>query len=181
MKNRILFTIVLLSVIFASCEPGCVPEGPFVGLYLKNESTHSVVVEHKCIAAVNLVSGQTSSVNYGSHYHAPLPKEGYFSRAYVYSDTATFTFDDGTVWKHYYITTDTTVLPYERLFVPSEGNIWEYSSWKTTDERNYTYTITEEDDQRALEQSKTLKANLLHGATEAQMDELVDNYEGFGF
>jgi len=29
--------------------------------------------------------------------------------------------------------------------------------------------------------SKTLKANLLHGATEAQIDELVDNYEGFGF
>ena len=28
---------------------------------------------------------------------------------------------------------------------------------------------------------QTLKANLLHGATEAQMDELVDNYEGFGF
>ena len=29
--------------------------------------------------------------------------------------------------------------------------------------------------------SKTLKANLLHGTTEAQIDELVDNYEGFGF
>ena len=29
--------------------------------------------------------------------------------------------------------------------------------------------------------SKTLKANLLHGATAAQIDELVDNYEGFGF
>ena len=28
---------------------------------------------------------------------------------------------------------------------------------------------------------QTLKANLLHGATEEQMDELVDNYEGFGF
>ena len=153
MKNRILFTIVLLSVIFASCEPACVPDGPFVGVYLKNESTHSVVVEHKCIAAVNLVPGQTSSVNYGSHYHAPLPKEGYFSRAYVYSDTATFTFDDGTVLKHYY-TTDTTVSPYMESFVPIERNIWIYSSWKTTDERNYTYTITEEDYQRALEQSE---------------------------
>ena len=180
MKNRILFTIVLLSVIFASCEPGCVPEGPFVGLYLKNESTHSVVVEHKCIAAVNLVSGQTSSVNYGSHYHAPLPKEGYFSRAYVYSDTATFTFDDGTVWKHYY-TTDTTVSPYMESFVPIERNIWIYSSWKTTDERNYTYTITDEDYQRALEQSKTLKANLSDNTTAAQIDELLDNYNGLGF
>ena len=29
--------------------------------------------------------------------------------------------------------------------------------------------------------NKTLKANLLHGTTEAQIDELVDNYEGFGF
>lgn len=28
---------------------------------------------------------------------------------------------------------------------------------------------------------QTLKANLLHGTTEAQIDELVDNYEGFGF
>ena len=31
------------------------------------------------------------------------------------------------------------------------------------------------------EQRQTLKANLLHGTTEAQIDELVDNYEGFGF
>lgn len=184
MKHKVGLLLSLILISFSSCtEPGCVPEGPFVGLYLKNESTHSVVVEHKCIAAVNLVSGQTSSVNYGSHYHAPLPKEGYFSRAYVYSDTATFTFDDGTVWKHYYITTDTTVSPYRESFVPTEGNIWKYSSWQTADERNYTYTITEEDYQRALEQSetKTLKANLLHGETEAQIDELVDNYEGFGF
>ena len=28
---------------------------------------------------------------------------------------------------------------------------------------------------------QTLKANLRHGTTEAQIDELVDNYEGFGF
>ena len=28
---------------------------------------------------------------------------------------------------------------------------------------------------------QTLKANLLHGATEEQINELVDNYEGFGF
>ena len=153
MKNRILFTIVLLSVIFASCEPGCVPEGPFVHLYLKNESTHNVVVEHQCRNAINLVPGQTSYVSYGDYLHAPLPKEDYFGRVYVYSDTATFTFDDGTVWKHYY-TTDTTVSPYMESFVPIERNIWIYSSWKTTDERSYTYTITEEDYQRALEQSK---------------------------
>lgn len=152
MKNRILFTIVLLSVIFASCEPGCVPEGPFVHLYLKNESTHNVVVEHQCRNAINLVPGQTSYVSYGDYLHAPLPKEDYFCRMRVYADTVTFTFDDGTVLKHYY-NTDTTVLPYERLFVPNDGNIWKYSSWKTTDERNYTYTITEEDYQRALEQS----------------------------
>ena len=139
--------------LFVSCsEPGCVPEGPFVGLYLKNESTHRVVVENKCISAIDLIPGQTSSVNYGSYLNAPLPKEGYFGRAYVYSDTATFTFDDGTVWKHYY-TTDTTVSPYMESFVPIERNIWIYSSWKTTDERSYTYTITEEDYQRALEQS----------------------------
>ena len=181
MKHKVGLLLSLILISFSSCtEPACVPEGPFVGLYIKNASTHSVVVEHKCIAAVNLVSGQTSSVNYGSHYHAPLPDEGSFCRMRVYADTATFTFDDGTVLKHYY-NTDTTVLPYERLFVPNDGNIWKYSSWQTTDERSYTYTITEEDYQRALEQSKTLKANLLHGATEAQIDELVDNYEGFGF
>ncbi|MBR5832908.1 MAG: hypothetical protein IKY79_09910 [Bacteroidales bacterium] len=180
MKNRILFTIVLLSVIFASCEPGCVPEGPFVGLYLKNASTHRVVVENKCISAIDLIPGQTSSVNYGSYLNAPLPKEGYFGRVYVYSDTATFTFDDGTVWKHYY-TTDTTVSPYMESFVPIERNIWKYSSWKTTDERNYTYTITDEDYQRALEQSKTLKANLSDNITAAQIDELLDNYNGLGF
>ena len=29
--------------------------------------------------------------------------------------------------------------------------------------------------------NKTLKSNLRHGATAAQIDELVDNYEGFGF
>ena len=118
MKNRILFTIVLLSVIFASCKR-CVPEGPFVHLYLKNESTHNVVVEHQGVGAISLIVGQKSSVNYGDYYHAPLPKEGYFSRAYVYSDTATFTFDDGTVWKHYY-TTDTTVSPYMESFVPMD-------------------------------------------------------------
>ena len=153
MKNRILFTIVLLSVIFASCKR-CVPEGPFVHLYLKNESTHNVVVEHQGVGAISLIVGQKSKVNYGDYYHAPLLEDGFFWRMYVNADTATFTFDDGTIWKHYYITTDTTVLPYERLFVPSEGNIWEYSSWKTTDERSYTYTITEEDYQRALEQSE---------------------------
>ena len=180
MKNRILFTIVLLSVIFASCKR-CVPEGPFVHLYLKNESTHNVVVEHQGVGAIGLVAGQKSKVNYGDYFHAPLPEDGFFWRMYVNADTATFTFDDGTVWKHYYITTDTTVLPYERLFVPSEGNIWEYSSWKTTDERSYTYTITEEDYQRALEQSKTLKANLSDNTTAAQIDELLDNYINLGF
>ena len=181
MKHKVGLLLSLILISFSSCtEPACVPEGPFVGLYIKNASTHSVVVEHKCIAAVNLVSGQTSSVNYGGYFHAPLPEEGCFCRMRVYADTATFTFDDGTVLKHYY-TTDTTVSPYRESFVPTEGNIWKYSSWQTADERNYTYTITEEDYQRALEQSKTLKANLLHGATEAQIDELVDNYEGFGF
>ena len=110
------------------------------------------MVEHKGIAAINLVSGQTSSVNYGYHLHVPLPKEGFWGRAYVYADTATFTFYDGTVLKHYY-TTDTTVSPYMESFVPIERNIWKYSSWDTTDERCYTYTITDEDYQRALEQS----------------------------
>ena len=28
---------------------------------------------------------------------------------------------------------------------------------------------------------QTLKANLRHGATAAQIDQLLDNYEGFGF
>ena len=170
--------------LLVSCEPGCVPEGPFVTLYLKNASTHHVMVEHQGIGVISLVAGQKSKVNYGDYFHAPLlPEDGYFWRMYVNADTATFTFDDGTVLKHYYITVDTTVLPYERLFVPNDGNIWKYSSWQTADERSYTYTITEEDYQRALEESetKTLKANLLHGATEAQIDELVDNYEGFGF
>ena len=169
--------------LLVSCEPGCEPEGPFVHLYLKNESTHNVVVEHQGVGAISLIVGQKSKVNYGDYFHAPLLEDGFFWRMYVNADTATFTFDDGTIWKHYYITTDTTVLPYERLFVPSEGNIWEYSSWKTTDERSYTYTITEEDYQRALEESetKTLKANLRHGATEAQIDELLDNYINLGF
>ena len=138
--------------LFVSClEPLCVPEGPFVSLYLNNESTHSVVVEHQGRNAISVVPGQTSYVSYVDYLHAPLPKEGYFDRTYVYADTATFTFDDGTVLKHYYYI-DTTISPYV-VFVPNDGNIWKYSSWQTTDERNYTYIITEEDYQMALEQN----------------------------
>ncbi|MBR5832907.1 MAG: hypothetical protein IKY79_09905, partial [Bacteroidales bacterium] len=71
-------------------------------------------------------------------------------------------------------------------YIPSEHNMLDYSAWEVdfiddSYETLWLYTFTEEDYQRALEQSKTLKANLSDNTTAAQIDELLDNYIGLGF
>ena len=86
----------------------------------------------------------------------PLPQEGIFVGYGKTTDTVTFIFDDEIVLKHYYFK-DTNFLPYDSplgLYIfPTEHNIWKFSSWHPAGEQSYTYTITEEDYQRALEQS----------------------------
>ena len=89
----------------------------------------------------------------------------------------TIIFNDSIEEVHYQIPTDSGYVK-----VPSEHNILDYQAWEVDDVKQVaTYTITEEDYQRALEQSKTLKANLSDNTTAAQIDELLDNYNGLGF
>ena len=180
MKHRILFTLVILVLVFASCEPLCVPE-EYNYIYIHNQSAHNVVVKPQYRDALNLIPGQTSG--YGECWAQPCIETDAFMGAVgddsKFTDTVTFIFDDSVTVKHYrYVD---SAVSYKSCYVPSDKNIFKYSSWYTEDEKAYTYTITEEDYQRALEQSKTLKANLSDNTSEEQIDELIDNYEGFGF
>ena len=89
----------------------------------------------------------------------------------------TIIFNDSIEEVHYQIPTDSGYVK-----VPAEHNILDEQAWEVDHEKQEaTYTFTDEDYQRALEQSKTLKANLRHGATAAQIDQLLDNYNGLGF
>ena len=113
-------------------------------------------------------------INSGERKFLTMLDHSFFQFPY---DTVSILFNDSILFKHIELNNNGVI-----EYIPSEHNMLDYSAWEVDDvKRVATYTITEEDYQRALEQSETLKANLLHGTTEAQIDELVDNYEGFGF
>ena len=162
-----------------SCTSDCTRDGGSMGnaecntsksLYVLNSSTINIQLGNIFVKPGEKVF--LGSIDYGL---------GNFPIAYFTNDTARMIFNDSIVFRHVLLRTDSGF-----VYIPSEHNILEIDSWQTgfIDDswRSWAvYTFTEEDYQRALEQSKTLKANLLHGTTEAQIDELVDNYEGFRF
>ena len=184
MKHKVGLLLSLILISFSSCEEwhSCGGEIDMVNcIYIHNQSTHNVVVKPQYRVALNLNPGQTSG--YGECWTDPCIETDAFWGAVgddsKFTDTVTFIFDDSVVLKHYYYID--SAVSYRACYVPSDKNIFKYSSWYTEDEKAYTYTITEEDYQRALEQSKTLKANLSDNTTAAQIDELLDNYIGLGF
>ena len=166
-------------MVLFSCKPDCTRDGGSMGnaecntsksLYVLNSSTINIQLGNIFVKPGEKVL--LGSIDYGL---------GNFPIAYFTNDTASMIFNDSVVFRHVLSRTDSGF-----VYIPSEHNILEIDSWQTgfIDDSWISwavYTFTEEDYQRALEQSKTLKANLSDNTTAAQIDELLDNYNNLGF
>ncbi len=163
--------LVVLSVLFVSCTED--PRLDFAYYFYVSNNTDKVIGIKVHGAPDIIESGQS---RYIGPTHAFDPHSAFCIKP---EGPITIIFNDSIEEVHYQIPTDSGYVK-----VPAEHNILDYQAWEVDDVKQKqvaTYTITDEDYQRALEQSKTLKAHLSDNTTEEQIDELVDNYEGFGF
>ena len=161
--------LVVLSVLFVSCTED--PRLDFAYYFYVSNNTDKVIGIKVHGAPQIIEPGQSVYFDNTMYLDPPsmfcIGPEG----------PITIIFNDSIEEVHYQIPTDSGYVK-----VPAEHNILDEQAWEVDHEKQEaTYTFTDEDYQRALEQSKTLKANLRHGATAAQIDQLLDNYNGLGF
>ena len=141
MKRYGLYTLVALMILFISCEDEYVIDKR---IYISNATEANVVVGNLSIA-----SGKTISLGNTNHFDNAFP---YF---YFQKDTVDIIFNDSIVLKHFRVREGG-----ELYYYPRKHNILNEKSWIIEyDYDSYvngqaTYTITEEDYQRALEQSE---------------------------
>ena len=141
MKRYGLYTLVALMILFISCEDEYVNDKR---IYISNATEAKVKVDNLIIA-----SGKTISLGNTYDFDNAFP---YF---YFNKDTVDIIFNDSIVLKHFSVREGG-----ELYYVPRKHNILNGKSWIIEyDYDSYvngqaTYTITEEDYQRALEQSE---------------------------
>ena len=179
MKRYSLYLIgIFLTIIFSSCsKPKCGQDAECdatTTFYVCNLTSDNIYIED-----IEVQSGEKKY--FMSSQHSDFAAEPSIYLKEYFGDTLSIKFSDSVEVHHFGLFTNGSM-----VYSPLEHNIYNRDSWQfgfiDDSWRSWAvYTITDEDYQRALEQSKTLKANLRHGTTEAQIDELVDNYEGFGF
>ncbi|MBR5776898.1 MAG: hypothetical protein IKY22_00300 [Bacteroidales bacterium] len=140
MKRYGLYTLAALMILFISCEDEYVIDER---IYISNATEANVVVDNLSIA-----SGKTILLGNTYDFDNAFP---YF---YFQKDTVNIIFNDSIVLKHFRVREGG-----ELYYVPRKHNILNGKSWIIEyDYDSYvngqaTYTITEEDYQRALEQS----------------------------
>ena len=141
MKRYGLYTLVALTILFISCEDEYVNDKR---IYISNATEAKVKVDNLIIA-----SGKTISLGNTFDFDIAFP--------YIYfnKDTVDIIFNDSIVLKHFRLREEG-----EHYYVPRKHNILNGKSWIIEyDYDSYvngqaTYTITEEDYQRALEQNE---------------------------
>lgn len=143
MKNRILFSLVLLSLVIASCEPGC-GRGADCSitktLYVLNSTAKNIQLDN-----IRIKPGQKILLKIMEESYIDSPID------YFTNDTAFMIFNDSVVFRHVLLRTDSGF-----VYIPSEHNILDADSWKTgINDDSWSswavYTFNDEDCQRALE------------------------------
>lgn len=143
MKNRILFSLVLLSLIIASCEPGCGRGADCYitkTLYVLNSTAKNIQLDN-----IRIKPGQKILLKIMEESYIDSPID------YFTNDTAFMIFNDSVVFRHVLLRTDSGF-----VYIPSEHNILDADSWKTgINDDSWSswavYTFNDEDCQRALE------------------------------
>jgi hypothetical protein len=143
MKHRILFSLVLLSLVIASCEPGC-GRGADCSitktLYVLNSTAKNIQLDN-----IRIKPGQKILLKIMEESYIDSPID------YFTNDTAFMIFNDSVVFRHVLLRTDSGF-----VYIPSEHNILDADSWKTgINDDSWSswavYTFNDEDCQRALE------------------------------
>ena len=143
MKHRILFSLVLLSLVIASCEPGC-GRGADCSitktLYVLNSTAKNIQLDN-----IRIKPGQKILLKIMEESYIDSPID------YFTNDTAFMIFNDSVVFRHVLLRTDSGF-----VYIPSEHNILDGNSWQTGYNGDSwsswaVYTFTEEDYQSALE------------------------------
>ena len=143
MKHRILFSLVILSLLIASCEPGC-GRGADCAItktfYVLNSTEKNIQLDN-----IRIKPRQKILLE--------IMEEGYIDSPIEYftNDTAFMIFNDSVVFRHVLLRTDSGF-----VYIPSEHNILDADSWKTgINDDSWSswavYTFNDEDCQRALE------------------------------
>ncbi len=180
MKRYSLYLIgIFLTIIFSSCSKPKCGQGAecdaTTTFYVYNLTSDNIYIED-----IEIQSGEKKYFMSSQHYDFAAEPSIYLKE--YFGDTLSIKFSDSVEVHHFGLFTNGSM-----VYSPLEHNIYNRDSWQfgLVEEGFWTswavYTITEEDYQRALEQSKTLKANLSDNTTAAQIDELLDNYNNLGF
>ena len=142
MKRYGLYTLVALTILFISCEDEYVNDKR---IYISNAAEAKVKVDNLIIA-----SGKTISLG-----NTAASFDNAFPYIYFNKDTVDIIFNDSIILKHFRV-----IEGGELYYYPRKHNILNEKSWIIEyDYDSYvngqaTYTITEEDYQRALEQNE---------------------------
>lgn len=142
MKRYGLYTLVALMILFISCEDEYVNDKR---IYISNAAEAKVKVDNLIIA-----SGKTISLG-----NTAASFDNAFPYIYFNKDTVDIIFNDSIILKHFRV-----IEGGELYYYPRKHNILNEKSWIIEyDYDSYvngqaTYTITEEDYQRALEQNE---------------------------
>ena len=143
MKHRILFSLVILSLLIASCEPGCGRGADCAitkTLYVLNSTAKNIQLDN-----IRIKPGQKILLKIMEESYIDSPID------YFTNDTAFMIFNDSVVFRHVLLRTDSGF-----VYIPSEHNILDADSWKTgINDDSWSswavYTFNDEDCQRALE------------------------------
>ena len=136
--------LVVLFVLFGSCTKD--PRLDFAYYFYVSNNTDKVIGIKVRRASYIIESGQS---RYIGPTHAFDPHSAFCIKP---EGPITIIFNDSIEEVHYQIPTDSGYVK-----VPSEHNILDYQAWEVDDVKQKqvaTYTITDEDYQRALEQSE---------------------------
>ena len=142
MKRIIVLLAAITILLFASCET-CKRGGHGGG-----DCSHMNFLYFFNASSAKVQFGDNLVINSGEQKFLTMVE--YFDFPY---DTVSILFNDSILFKHIKLNNDGVV-----EYIPSEHNVLSYSAWEVdfiddSYEKSWLYTITEEDYQRALEQS----------------------------
>ena len=145
MKRYSLYLVAIAILLFASCET-CERGGHGGG-----DCSHMNFVYFFNASSAKVQFGDNLVINSGERKFLTMLDHSFFQFPY---DTVSILFNDSILFKHIELNNNGVF-----EYIPSEHNMLDYSAWEVdfiddSFETLWLYTFTEEDYQRALEQSE---------------------------
>ena len=145
MKRYSLYLAAIAILLFASCET-CERGGHGGG-----DCSHMNFVYFFNASSAKVQFGDNMIINSGERKFLTMLDHSFFQFPY---DTVSILFNDSILFKHIELNNNGVI-----EYIPSEHNMLDYSAWEVdfiddSYETLWLYTFTEEDYQRALEQSE---------------------------